>query len=75
MDSGSALTIELENMSVSEVSINGNRGHLYSSTIDSQVSCVIWIDIKSNTSFLIDGFISDDELIRTAQNVTLVSKK
>ena len=75
MDSGSALTIELENMSVSEVSINGNRGHLYSSTIDSQVSCIIWIDIKSNTCFLIDGFISDDELIRTAQNVTLVSKK
>ncbi len=75
MDSGSALTIELENMSVSEVSINGNRGHLYSSTIDSQVSCIIWIDIQNNTCLLIDGFLSDDELIRIAQSVTLILPK
>lgn len=75
MDSGSALAIELENMSVSEVSINGNRGHLYSSTIDSQVSCITWIDIQNNTCLLIDGFLSDDELIRIAQSVTLILPK
>lgn len=70
-ESGSALSIDLENMSVSEVSINGNLGHLYSSTTDAQSSCITWIDAKSNTYFIIDGYMSDDKLLCLAQSVTL----
>lgn len=74
MESGSAMSIGLENMSVSDVSINGNRGHLYSSTVDTQSGCITWIDAKSNTYFIIDGYMSDDELIYTAKNVILISE-
>lgn len=75
MDSGSAMSIELENMFVSEISINGNPGQLYSSTTDTQSSCITWINTKNNTYFFIDGFLSDDELIRIAQSVTLILPK
>ena len=75
MDSGSAMSIELENMSVSEISINGNPGQLYSSATETQSSCITWIDTKSNICFFIDGFLSDDELIRIAQSVTLILPK
>ena len=74
MDSGSAMSIELENMSVSEISINGNPGQLYSSATETQSSCITWIDTESNICFFIDGFLSDDELIYTAQNVSLISE-
>ncbi len=74
MESGSALSIGLENMSVSNVSINGNRGQLYSSTVDTQSSAITWFDSKSNTCFFLDGYLSDDELIYTAQNVILISE-
>ena len=74
MDSGSAMSIELENMSVSEISINGNPGQLYSSATETQSSCITWIDTKGNICFFIDGFLSDDELIYTAQNVSLISE-
>ena len=74
MDSGSAMSIELENMSVSEISINGNPGQLYSSATETQSSCITWIDTKSNICFFIDCFLSDDELIYTAQNVSLISE-
>ena len=74
MESGSALSIEIENMSVSEVSINGNLGHLYSSTVNTQSSCITWIDAKSNTCFFLDGYLSDSELFYTAQNVILISE-
>lgn len=74
MESGGSLAIELENMSVSDISINGNRGHLYSSTVATQSSAITWFDAESNTCFFLDGYLSDDELIYTAQNVILISE-
>lgn len=56
------------------ISINGNPGQLYSSATETQSSCITWIDTKSNICFFIDGFLSDDELIYTAQNVSLISE-
>lgn len=50
--------------------INGVNADVYLSTEPNQSSAIVWIDDDADTLLYITGYVSEDELIRMAQNVT-----
>ena len=62
----------VENTTRYEVLINGNCADFFSSTDPDISSGVAWVD-TSNHLFCITGFLSEDELIKIAENVETIN--
>lgn len=72
MMQGAAMSVSTEDVVVSEVKVNGCPGQLFHSLDKDMSSAIVWIDEKSDLKFLLDGFFSDQELLRMAESVKMV---
>lgn len=71
---GSALLINTEDMVVTEITINGNKGHLYTSCDSEQSNIITWYDSEEMIQFTIDGFLDNDTLLTLAKSVRIMNK-
>lgn len=71
MVQGAATEISTEDVTISEIEVNGCPGQLYHSLDENMSSTIVWIDEKSNLKFMLDGFFSDLELLHMAESVSL----
>lgn len=71
MVQGAATGISTEDMTISEVEVNGCPGQLYHSLDEDMSSIIVWIDEKNNLKFMLDGFFDDLELLHMAESVSL----
>ena len=58
-------------MEVSEIEVSGKPGHLYISQNHEQTNCITWYDAEQGIQFMIDGYLTADELIGMAESVEL----
>lgn len=72
MESSTALMCYTGNMTVTDIVVNGQPGHLYISQKESESSAVIWMNEQDNMCFCVDGFLSGDELLRVAESIVAV---
>jgi hypothetical protein len=71
VEDGSAIVIDTEAMEVSEIEVSGKPGHLYISQNHEQTNCITWYDAEQGIQFMIDGYLTADELIGMAESVEL----
>ena len=51
--------------------VSGKPGHLYISQNHEQTNCITWYDAEQGIQFMIDGYLTADELIGMAESVEL----
>lgn len=65
---GGTLTIEKDGCSIHQIEINGVMADVYLANDPVQYSSIVWI--KDGTLFCISGFLSEEQLVQTAECVT-----
>lgn len=69
MESSTAMMCYTENMTVTDIVVNGQPGQLYISQDESESSAVVWMNERENMCFTIDAFLDGDELLHIAESV------
>lgn len=70
-EDGSALIVNIEGVEIYEIRVNESYGHLYLSKDSKESNIIIWYDEQEKIQFMIDGFVSQDELLKMARSVSL----
>lgn len=70
-ENGSALIVNTENMEVSAIKVDGHYGYLYLSSNSQESNLIIWYDEQEKIQFMIDGFVTKEDLLKMADSVSL----
>lgn len=66
-----ALLVDTEGMEVSDVTVNGYSGKLYLSVDQTQGNTIVWMDTAQDVQFLVDGYLTEQELLHIAEGIEL----
>ena len=66
------LHVDTENMTMSDVTVNGFDGQLFLSDDPEVSNYLVWMDEEHNVQFYIDGFMNKSDLLYMANSVIIV---
>ena len=72
MESSTAMMCYADDMTVTDIVVNGQPGQMYISQKESESSAIVWMNEQENMCFCVDGFLSSDELLRVAESIVTV---
>lgn len=64
--------VDTENMTMSDVTVNGCDGQLFLSDDPEVGNLIVWMDEDNNVQFYIDGFMNESDLLHMANSVIIV---
>lgn len=68
---GSAVVINTDGMTVTEMKVNDCPGHLYLSQDPERSSAVVWMDGEKQVYFILDGYEPESVLLHIAESIIL----
>lgn len=71
MSASNGSGVDTENMTISDVTVNGCDGQLFLSDNPEVSNYLVWMDEDHNIQFYIDGFISESGLLHMANSVNI----
>ena len=71
MSSGNGCRVDMENMTVSDVTVNGCEGQFFLSHDPEVSNYLVWMDADNNIQFYLDGYIDRSGLLRMASSVKI----